>query len=98
LELPSLSCPRPKEDDCDATPKAPNAIVAVAAIAYFGVKYFFNNEEDSSFVFLFSKVVDSMLSLLEVIIMNGSRFSVVTRRDADSGFFFSFFFDSSSKK
>ena len=69
LELPSLSCPRPKEDDCDATPKAPNAIVAVAAIAYFGVKYFFNNEEDSSFVFLLSKVVDSMVSLLEVIIV-----------------------------
>jgi hypothetical protein len=68
LELPSLSCPRPKEDDCDATPKAPNAIVAVAAIAYFGVKYFFN-EVDSSFVFLFSKVVDSMVSLLEVIIV-----------------------------
>jgi hypothetical protein len=63
-----LSCPRPKEDDCDATPKAPNAIVAVAAIAYFGVKYFLN-EVDSSFVFLFSKVVDSMVSLLEVIIV-----------------------------
>jgi hypothetical protein len=37
----------------------------VAAIAYFGVKYFFNNEEESSFVFLFSKVVDSMVSLLD---------------------------------
>jgi hypothetical protein len=67
LELPSLSCPRPKEVDCDATPNAPNAIVAVAAIAYFGVKYFLK-EVDSSFVFLFSKVVDSMLFSVEVII------------------------------
>jgi hypothetical protein len=58
---------RPKDDDRDATPNAPNAIVAVAAIAYFGVKYFLK-EVDSSFVFLFSKVVDSMLFSLEVII------------------------------
>jgi hypothetical protein len=69
LELPSLSCPRPKDDDCDATPNAPNAIVAVAAIAYFGVKYFLK-EVDSSFVFWFSKAVDSItLFSLEVIIL-----------------------------
>ena len=84
LELPSLSCPRPKEDDCDATPNAPNAIVAVAAIAYFGVKYFLK-EVDSSFVFLLNKVVDSMsFSVLELIVFAFS--SDVVCESTGSGF------------